>query len=216
MWKVSSEKSVGNIMGVPWCYQLAYDSLFSSGFLFSYLWNFLVILIMMGTGVGLFVWDFLCPFYVWMSVSFLLLGNFSAIISAIILANTFSVPFPIFSLSENSIMRIWLCLISFQRFLNQSSFIFFTVLLTYWIIFIILSYNLLVYPSTSPILLLYIPYIYIYIYTHTYIHTYIWYIYEICVYFTHMIYIIQNIYIYVYISCCGGRGPKETDFFHIF
>ena len=214
MWKVSSEKSVGNIMGVPWCYQLAYDSLFSSGFLFSYLWNFLVILIMMGTGVGLFVWDFLCPFYVWMSVSFLLLGNFSAIISAIILANTFSVPFPLFSLSENSIMRIWLCLISFQRFLNQSSFIFFTVLFTYWIIFIILSYNLLVYPSTSPILLLYIPYIYIY--THTYIHTYIWYIYEICVYFTHMIYIIQNIYIYVYISCCGGRGPKETDFFHIF
>ena len=191
MWKVSSEKSVGNIMGVPWYYQLAYDSLFSSGFLFSYLWNFLVILIMIGTGMGLFVWDFLRPFYVWMSVSFLLLGNFSAIISAIILANTFSVPFPLFSLSENSIMRIWLCLISFQRSLNQSSFIFFTVLLTYWIIFIILSCNLLVYLFASPILLLYISYIYIY--THTYIRTYD--IYMKYVYTSYIWYISYKIYI---------------------
>ena len=214
MWKVSSEKSVGNIMGVPWYYQLAYDSLFSSGFLFSYLWNFLVILIMIGTGMGLFVRDFLRPFYVWMSVSFLLLGNFSAIISAIILANTYSVPFPLFSLSENSIMRIWLCLISFQRSLNQSSFIFFSVLLTYWIIFIILSCNLLVYPFASSILLLYISYIYIH---NTYIRTYDIYIWNMCILHTYDIYHTKYIlYIYVYISCCGGRGPKETDFFHIF
>ena len=144
---------------------------------------------MICTCVGLFVWDFV-PF-----ISGCLFPSLLWNFSAIILANTFSVPFSHFSLSENYIMRIWLCLIWFQSSLNQSSFIFFTVLLTSWVIFIILSCNSLVSPSASPILLLF-PSSEIYIYTHTHMYIYI---------HTHTY------------KLLWGRGSRKTDFFfHIF
>ena len=106
---------------------LIYVFFFFSCFLLNYLFNIFFFLsfclwyMLMCVSLGFF----LCVSYIWISVFLFMLGKFSAII----LSNTFSAPFCLFSPSRNPIMRRLGCLILSQTSLNQSSFNLFFLLL---------------------------------------------------------------------------------------
>ena len=62
----------------------------------------------------------LCASWIWLIISFPMLGNFSALISSNIFSGPFSLSYP----SVTLIMRMRVCLLLFQRPLKLSSFIF--------------------------------------------------------------------------------------------
>ena len=62
----------------------------------------------------------LCASWTWVTVSFPMLGKFSAIISS----NVFSGPFSLSSPSGNPLMRMLVCSVLSQRFLRLSSFFY--------------------------------------------------------------------------------------------
>ena len=94
----------------------------------------------------------LLAFWTWLTVSFLMLGRFSAILSS----NIFSSLFYLFSSSGTPIMKILVHLMLSQRSLNLSSFllILFSIFCFMAMISTILSSRSLVHSSASVFLLL--------------------------------------------------------------
>ena len=117
----------------------------------------LVFVCLISICLGVFLFGFilygtLCTSWIWLTISFLMLGKFSSIISSKFFSYSF-----FFSSSETPIIQMWCgVVILSQRSLRLSSvlFILFTLFCSSEVISTILSYSLLIHSSVSDILLL--------------------------------------------------------------
>ena len=102
--------------------------------------------------LGFILYGTLCTSWIWLTISFSMLGKFSTIISS----NLFSYSFFFSSFSGTSIIQMLVNLISSQGSLRLSSvlFILFTLFCSSEVISNILSYSSLIYSSALDILLL--------------------------------------------------------------
>ena len=102
--------------------------------------------------LGFILYGTLCASWIWLNISFSMLGNFSTIISSKI----FLYPFFFFSSSGNPVIQMLVHLILSQTSLRLSSviFILFILFFSSKVISTILSSSSLIYSSASDILLL--------------------------------------------------------------
>ena len=112
--RVSAEKSAVNLMGVP-LYVICHFSLaafnnFSLSLNFAHLINMCLGMFLL----GFILYGTLCASWIWVAVSFPMLGNFSTIVSS----NIFSGPFSLSSPSGTPIMQMLLHLMLSQRSLG--------------------------------------------------------------------------------------------------
>ena len=149
--RVSAERSVVNLMGIPlyviWCFSLAAFNIFSLYLIFDRL-------IYMCLGMfllGFILYGIFCASWTWLTISSPLLEKFSSIISS----NIFSDPFFISS-SGTPIIQMLVCLMLSQRSLRLSSilFILFSLFCSVAVISTILSSRSRICSSASVILLL--------------------------------------------------------------
>ena len=118
--RVSVEKSAGILMGVP-LYVICPFPLVTFNILsLSLIFVSLITLCFDVFLLGFILPGTLCASWIWLIISFPMLGNFSALISS----NNFSGPFSLSYPSVTLIMRMRVCLLLFQRPLKLSSFIF--------------------------------------------------------------------------------------------
>ena len=118
-YRVSAEKSVDNLTGVPlyvicWFSLVAFN-IFPLSLIFVSLINMCLGMFLLGC----MLYGTLCSSWTWVSVCFPMLGKFSAYS----LFNYFLGPFVSFP-SETPIMWMLVCLMLSQRFLRLSSFLF--------------------------------------------------------------------------------------------
>ena len=117
--RVSAEKSANTLMGVP-LYAICYFSLVAFNILSLSLIFVSLITTWLSVFLGFILPGTLCASWTWLTISFPMLGKFSAII----LSNIFLGPFSLSSPSGNPTMQILVCLILSQRSLRLFSFFF--------------------------------------------------------------------------------------------
>ena len=128
-WRVSDEKFADNLMGVP-LYIICHFSLVAFNILsLSLIFISLITMCLSVFLLGFILPGTLCTSWTWLTISFPILGKFSALLSS----DIFSGPFSPSSPSGMPIMEMLVCLMLSQRSLRLSSFLsFFFYIMGRW------------------------------------------------------------------------------------